>query len=129
MPIYVGTAGRVNDDTAVIANIKNWSLDTGAGDLDASNFGSTWRLNDSGIKEWSGSFEGNYDDTDAQQTTMWTKLSNGADVMLYFYMDFVSGSYSFSGNAKLTGVSPSQAYDGLGGVSYQFKGNGPLTQT
>ena len=125
MPVYVGTAGRVNDDTAVIANIKNWSLDTGAGDLDASNFGSTWRLTDSGIKEWSGSFEGNYDDTDAQQTTMWTNLIGGVKAVMLFGMG--TADY-FHGTAVITGHSPSQSFDGLGAAGWNFKGHGPLTR-
>lgn len=116
---YGGTAGTI------VGGIKTWNLDVAAAELDASNFGSTWRLTDSGIKEWSGSFEGNYDDTDAQQTTMWTNLIGGVKAVMLFGMG--TADY-FHGTAVITGHSPSQSFDGLGAAGWNFKGHGPLTR-
>lgn len=116
---YGGTAGTI------VGGIKTWSLDVAAAELDASNFGSTWRLTDSGIKEWSGSFEGNYDDTDAQQTTLWTNLTTGAKGVVVFGMG--TADY-FHGTVVILGHSPSQSFDGLGAGSWNFKGHGPLTR-
>ena len=117
--VYGGTAGTI------IGGLKTWSLDVAAAELDASNFGSTWRLTDSGIKEWSGSFEGNYDDTDTYQTTLWTNLTTGAKAILQFV---VGTADYFHGTAVMTGHSPSQSFDGLGAGSWNFKGHGPLTR-
>lgn len=117
--VYGGTAGTI------ILGLKTWSLDVAAAELDASNFGSTWRLTDSGIKEWSGSFEGNYDDTDAQQTTLWTNLTGGVKSIVQFVMG--TADY-FYGTVVMTGHSPSQSFDGLGAASWSFKGHGPLTR-
>ena len=117
--VYGGTAGTI------VGGLKTWSLDVAAAELDASNFGSTWRLTDSGIKEWSGSFEGNYDDTDAQQTTLWTNLTTGAKSLVQFV---VGTADYFYGTVVMTGHSPSQSFDGLGAGSWNFKGHGPLTR-
>lgn len=117
--VYGGTAGTI------ILGLKTWSLDVAAAELDASNFGSTWRLTDSGIKEWSGSFEGQYDDTDAQQTTLWTNLTGGVKSLVQFVMG--TADY-FYGTVVMTGHSPSQSFDGLGAASWSFKGHGPLTR-
>jgi hypothetical protein len=116
---YGGTAGTV------VGNLKTWSLDVAAGELDASAFGSSWRLTDSGIKEWSGSCEGNYDDTDAYQTALWTALTGGTKVVMAFYLG--TADY-FYGTAVITGHSPSLSFDGLGAANYSFKGHGPLTR-
>lgn len=116
---YGGTAGTI------VGGIKTWSLDVAAAELDASNFGSTWRLTDSGIKEWSGSFEGNADDTDAQQTTLWTNLTGGVKAILLFGLGTADYYY---GTAVMTGHSPSQSFDGLGAKSWSFKGHRPLTR-
>jgi predicted secreted protein len=117
--VYGGTAGTI------IAGLKTWSLDVAAAELDASNFGSTWRLTDSGIKEWSGSFEGNYDDADTYQTTLWTNLTTGVKAVVQFVMG--TADY-FHGTVVMTGHSPSQSFDGLGAASWNFKGHGPLTR-
>jgi predicted secreted protein len=118
--VYGGTAGTI------IAGLKTWSLDIAATELDASNFGSTWKLTESGIKEWSGQVEGNYDDTDAQQTALWTALTAGSKAVVNFYQG--TADY-FSGTIVVVGHSPSQSFDGLGAGSWSFKGHGPLTRT
>lgn len=117
--VYGGTAGTI------IGGLKTWSLDIAAAELDASNFGSTWKLTESGIKEWGGSFEGNYDDSDTYQTSLWTALTGGTKVVAAFYQG--TADY-FVGTAVLTGHSPSQSFDGLGAASWSFKGHGPLTR-
>lgn len=117
--VYGGTAGTV------VGGMKTWSLDVAASELDASSFGSTWRLTDSGIKEWSGSAEGNYDDTDTYQTSLWTALTAGTKTVMMFS---VGTADYFYGTAVITGASPSQSFDGLGGMNFSFKGHGPLTR-
>lgn len=117
--VYGGTAGTA------VGGMKTWSLDVAAAELDASSFGSTWKLTDSGIKEWGGSFEGNYDDTDTYQTALWTALTGGTKVVMAFYAGTADGFY---GTAVITGHAPSQSFDGLAAAGYNFKGHGPLTR-
>lgn len=131
MAVFSGTQGSVvygaTGGTAGTATsgMKTWSLDVAAAILDGSNFGSTWKLTESGIKEWTGSCEGNLDDADAQQTALWNNLTSGTKVV----MKFAQGTANyFWGTVVLGGHSPSQSFDGLGAGSWSFTGHGPLTR-
>ena len=117
--VYGGTAGTA------IEGMKSWSLDVAVGELDASSFGSTWKLVEGGIKEWSGSAEGNADDGDLMQSSIWTNLQAGTKVVMVFAM---GTARKWSGTALITGSSPSISFDGLGAESYSFTGHGPLTR-
>ena len=74
--VYGGTAGTA------IEGMKSWTLDVAVGELDASSFGSTWKLTEGGVKEWSGSAEGNADDGTAMQASAWTALTTGTKVVI-----------------------------------------------
>lgn len=128
MAVISGTMGSVTSplNSTGIAGIRNWSLDIGAGDLNASQFGSTWVQTDSGIKEWSGSFEGLFDDTDSIEGAVYSALIAGTKPKCWFY---VGPSDHFSGTVVITGAAPAQSHDGLGALSYSFKGHGPLVRT
>ena len=76
--VYGGTAGTA------IEGMKSWTLDVAVGELDASSFGSTWKLTEGGVKEWSGSAEGNADDGTAMQASAWTALTAGTKVIMLF---------------------------------------------
>lgn len=117
--VYGGTAGTA------IENMKSWTLDVAAGELDASAFGSTWKLTEAGIKEWGGSAEGNADDGTAMQASAWTALGAGTKVVMLFAL---GGSDYYHGTAIITGQSTGSSFDGLATTSYTFKGHGPLTK-
>ena len=117
--LYGGTAGTL------IEGLKTWSLDVGAAELDASAFGSSWKRTESGIKEWSGSIEGNAE-AGGQQSALWGALSGGSKVELSFFMGGTAQYYR--GTAVITGSGPSQSFDGQGGESFKFKGDGPLVR-
>lgn len=117
--VYGGTAGTA------IEGMKSWTLDVAVGELDASSFGSTWKLTEGGVKEWSGSAEGNADDGTAMQQSAWTSLTTGAKVVMLFGL---GASDYYHGTALITGQSTSSSFDGLASTSYTFKGNGPLTK-
>lgn len=120
--VYDATAGTAG---TITGGIKTWNLDVSAAILDASNFGSTWKLTDSGIKEWTGNCEGNLDDTDAQQTALWNALIGGTKVVMKFA---VGTADYYWGTAILGQHSPGQSFDGLGAGSWSFTGHGPLTR-
>lgn len=117
--VYGGTAGTA------IEGMKSWTLDVAVGELDASSFGSTWKLVEGGIKEWSGSAEGNTDDGTAMQQSAWTSLTTGAKVVMLFGL---GASDTYYGTALITGQSVNSSFDGLASTSYTFKGHGPLTK-
>lgn len=124
MAILKGTAGSVVfSNASLVDGIKTWSLDVAAAELNASDFGRSWSLGDSGVKEWSGSFEGNYDDTDAQQALIWSNMIGGVKGLMLFGMGTLTHFY---GTVIMTGHSPAQSFGELGAAGWNFKGHGPL---
>ena len=127
MATISGTVGKVTNVSANgdIAHVKSWSLDVAPAELDASSFGSTWRLTDSGVKEWSGSFEALYESGVASQSDLWDRFIAGESVSFYFV---VSEESRYEGNIKITSITPSQSHDGLATLNVAFKGTGELVR-
>jgi len=93
-----GTGGAVKLSANKIAEISNWSLDLGADDIDITSFDSQgWKEYLAGLKEWSGSIEGNFKpgDTNGQKAILNAWLS-GAKLTFTFE---VSSGVSFQGEA------------------------------
>ena len=81
-----------------VAESANWSLDLGADDIDVTSFDSQgWKEYLAGLKEWSGSVEGNFkpDDTNGQKAILQAWL-NGEALNFSFK---VSETITFTGSA------------------------------
>lgn len=110
-----------------VAEITNWSLDMSADDIDTTSFDSEgWRERIQGIKEWSGSFEGNFKpDDDQGQAALINAWLNGEKVTLELQ---VNATVKFSGDALVT-PSIEMPADDKAGFSCDFQGTGPLALT
>lgn len=122
-----GKDGSVYIEAYKVAEINSWSLDLGADDIDITSFDSNgWKEFLAGLKEWSGSFEGNFvpTDTNGQQALINAWL-NGQSVSLELRID---ATKKFSGSAF---VKPSveMPVDDKGSFSCDFQGTGQLTVT
>lgn len=108
-----------------VAEIANWSLDMSADDIDITSFDSEgWRERMQGIKEWSGSFEGNFEPDDTQgQAALINAWLNGEKVTLELQ---VNSTVKFSGDALIT-LSIETPVDDKASFSCDFSGTGPLT--
>ena len=120
-----GTGGAVKLSANKIAEISNWSLDLGADDIDITSFDSQgWKEYLAGLKEWSGSIEGNLkpDDTNGQKAILNAWLS-GEKLTFTFE---VSSGVSFQGEAF---VKPSieVPVDDKASFSCDITGKGALT--
>ena len=123
----VGYGGGVyiGDTPTKVAEIANWSLDMSADDIDITSFDSEgWRERMQGIKEWTGSFEGNFkpDDTDGQAALINAWLT-GQKVTLELQ---VNSTVKFSGDALIT-LSIETPVDDKASFSCDFSGTGALT--
>lgn len=120
-----GKEGKVKIGSAAVAEMASWSLDLGADDIDTTNFDSEgWKEFLAGLKDWSGSFEGNLDPEDtAGQGALITAWLNGSEVSLELV---VNSSMTFSGKA-LVKLSIEMPVDDKGSFSCDFQGSGPLT--
>lgn len=124
MPV-AGKGGSLNIGAKKVAEIANWSLDLGADDIDITSFDSDgWKEYLAGLKEWSGSAEGNFkpDDTDGQKAILNAWL-NGTKVAFKFN---VSSTVVFEGDAF---VKPSieVPVDDKASFSVDIQGTGALT--
>jgi len=120
-----GTGGAVKLGANKIAEISNWSLDLGADDIEITSFDSNgWKEYLAGLKEWSGSIEGNLktDDTNGQKAIL-NAWINGETLEFTFE---VSSGVSFQGEAF---VKPSieVPVDDKASFSCDIQGTGALT--
>jgi len=122
-----GKSGSVYIGANKVAEISKWSLDCKADNLDVTNFDSQgWKEFLAGLKEWSGSFEGNLktDDTNGQAALINAWL-NGTTVALECRID---ATKKFAGSA-LVNFSIEMPADDKGSFSCDFQGTGQLTPT
>jgi hypothetical protein len=131
MAIHSGTQGSVVYATAngtagtLIGGMKSWTLSVEGEVLDTSAFGQSWRSKDLGIKQWTGSFEGNKDGTNASQNAIWSNLLAGTKAEVSFFMGTVDKYY---GTIVITAEEPTQTFDGFAETSYSFEGDGTLAK-
>lgn len=108
-----------------VAEIASWSLDTDAEDIDVTSFDSNgWRERIQGIKEWSGSAEGNFmpNDTNGQAALINAWL-NGEKIKVELQ---VNQNIKFTGEVYVT-LSIETPVDDKASFSVDFLGTGPLT--
>lgn len=126
MAQLIGYAGKVSIGANQVAELKNWKVDISADMADITAFSTTgWKSNLPGLKEWSGSAEGNFDMTDTNgQLALQNALLNGTSVALRLYVD---GTKYYSGTAYVKKIAPEAAVDGVVSVAFDFQGSGALT--
>lgn len=124
-----GKGGFVKIDGDRIAEIANWSLDCGADDIDVTNFDSNgWKEFLAGLKEWSGSFEGNFIYSDPAtggskgQKAIFNAWLSGEAVEISLN---VNGSISLEGDALLK-PSIEVPHDDKASFSCDYQGTGAL---
>lgn len=129
MAALSGTAGSVvytTGGTTVVGEIKEWSIDSSMEPPETTAFGDQWKEFIAGIRDWSASFNGNFDSGDAVQTSLRNAFLGGSAITGRFY---VSSANYFSGSGFVTGHSPTTSYDGVAAIEYAMQGNGALTYT
>ena len=120
-----GTGGAVKLGASKVAELSNWSLDLGADDVDVTSFDSNgWKEYLAGLKEWSGSIEGNLktDDTNGQKAILAAWL---AGTKLTFTFE-VSTGVTFQGDA-LVKPSIEVPVDDKASFSCDITGTGALS--
>jgi predicted secreted protein len=118
----VASGGTIGE----IANIRSWSIDLTANEVDVSAFsGDGWADNVGSLKKWTATVEGswNYSATSGSDD-LWDEFGDYVDVR--FYIDQVNTAY-FSGTASVVGLTPSTAVDAAATFSATLSGMGALT--
>ena len=127
MATHLGKEGTVQVGSNAIGEIRGFSIDETIDTVEDTSMGDASKSYLASIKDFSGSIDVLYDETD---TNGQTALAVGATVTLNFAPEgTASGDVKLTGSAIVTGKSINSSFDGLIEASISIQGTGGLTTT
>ena len=127
MATHLGKEGTVQVGSNSIAEIRSFSIDETVDTVEDTSMGDASKTYLASIKDFSGSVDVIYDETD---TNGQVALAVGSTVTLNFAPEGAdSGDVKLTGSAIVTGKSISSSFDGLVEASISVQGTGGLTTT
>jgi hypothetical protein len=127
MATHLGKEGTVQVGSNAIAEIRGFSIDETIDTVEDTSMGDSSKTYLASIKDFSGSVDVLYDETD---TNGQTALSVGSSVTLNFAPEGTdSGDVKLTGTAIVTGKSVTSSFDGLVESTISVQGTGGLTTT
>ena len=127
MATHLGKEGTVQVGSNAIAEIRGFSIDETIDVVEDTSMGDSSKTYLASIKDFSGSVDVLYDETD---TNGQTALSLGSSVTLNFAPEGTdSGDVKLTGTAIVTGKSITSSFDGLVESTITVQGTGGLTTT
>ena len=127
MATHLGKEGTVQVGSNSIAEIRGFSIDETIDTVEDTSMGDSSKTYLASIKDFSGSVDVLYDETD---TNGQTALSVGSSVTLNFAPEGTSsGDVKLTGTAIVTGKSITSSFDGLVESTITVQGTGGLTTT
>tara|TARA_R100000734_G_scaffold15997_1_gene12075 strand:- start:460 stop:849 length:390 start_codon:yes stop_codon:yes gene_type:complete len=127
MATHLGKEGTVQVGSNAIGEIRSFSIDETIDTVEDTSMGDSAKSYLASIKDFSGSVDVLYDETD---TNGQTALAVGASVTLNFAPEgTASGDVKLTGTAIVTGKSITSSFDGLVEASITVQGTGGLTTT
>ena len=125
MATHLGKEGTVQVGSNAIAEIRGFSIDETIDTVEYTSMGDSSKTYLASIKDFSGSVDVLYDETD---TNGQTALSVGSSVTLNFAPEGTdSGDVKLTGTAIVTGKSVTSSFDGLVESTISVQGTGGLT--
>ena len=125
MATHLGKEGTVQVGSNSIAEIRGFSIDETIDTVEDTSMGDSSKTYLASIKDFSGSVDVLYDETD---TNGQTALSVGSSVTLNFAPEGTdSGDVKLTGTAIVTGKSVTSSFDGLVESTITVQGTGGLT--
>ncbi len=116
--------GTVGSDTA-IGEIRSYTITENADTIEDTTMGDTSRTYKVGLKNFSGSVECYFDETDASQDSMVA----GAELTLTVYPEGSDSTDDYlSGSVIITSADVTASADGMVEASFSFQGTGALTR-
>lgn len=122
----IGRGGSVRIGANTVAGISQWSIDCEAENVDVTDFDSLgWKEFLAGLREWSGSFEGNFTPGDTNgQIALSNAWLNGTTVSLELRFD---ATRRFTGTALISNLSAEVPVDEKASISFDYQGTAALT--
>ena len=125
MATHLGKEGTVQVGSNAIAEIRSFSVDESIDVVEDTSMGDSAKTYLDSIKDFSGTIDVLYDETD---TNGQTALSVGSSVTVNFAPEgTTSGDVKLTGTAIVTGKSVSSSFDGLVESTITIQGTGGLT--
>ena len=125
MATHLGKEGTVQVGSNAIAEIRSFSVDESIDVVEDTSMGDSAKTYLASIKDFSGTIDVLYDETD---TNGQTALSVGSSVTVNFAPEGTdSGDVKLTGTAIVTGKSVSSSFDGLVESTITIQGTGGLT--
>lgn len=126
MATHNGTGGSVKIGANAVAKVLQWELTEGVKVANNNAMGDASESHLSGTKNWNGSINCYWDETDS---TGQEAMTIGASVDLHLLPDgAVAGDIDFNGTATITSISRSSQNDEIVTANFSFQGNGDLTR-
>jgi len=128
MPAFSGTAGSVTTftgGTILALGIAEWTLDGSMSPVESTSFGNQWDEYVPSVRNATGSFSGNREQTDSGQSALVTSYLGGSVLALRLYEN--ATKYWLISTAYITGMSPTVSVKGKGDMSFTFQVSGPVT--
>lgn len=127
MATHLGKEGTVQVGSNAIGEIRGFSIDETIDTVEDTSMGDSSKSYLASIKDFSGSVDVLYDETD---TNGQTALAVGSSVTLNFAPEGSdSGDVKLTGTAIVTGKSITSTFDGLVESTITVQGTGGLTTT
>ena len=125
MATHLGKEGTVQVGSNAIAEIRSFSVDESIDVVEDTSMGDSAKTYLASIKDFSGTIDVLYDETD---TNGQTALSVGSSVTVNFAPEGTdSGDVKLTGTAIVTGKSVNSSFDGLVESTITIQGTGGLT--
>ena len=125
MATHLGKEGTVQVGSNAIAEIRSFSVDETIDVVEDTSMGDSAKTYLASIKDFSGTIDVLYDETD---TNGQTALSVGSSVTVNFAPEgTTSGDVKLTGTAIVTAKSVSSSFDGLVESTISIQGTGGLT--
>ena len=126
MATHHGKEGVVTAGGTAIGELTGFTIETTGDVVEDTSLSDSTKSFLAGRTSFSGTLEMNYDETDAQQET----LTAGSSISFVLLPEGnTSGDQSFTGSGIITGMSISNAMDGIVSRSVTFQGTGSLTKS
>jgi len=122
-----GRYASVKIGTALIGLLGTWTLSLNRDEIDTSCFGSTWGQSEVGMAKWSASFNGHFDPSDAQQSSIMGSFRTGTLVgELRLYADnssYWEAASTTQGGGRVTSLEVGADKGGVASISCTFAGS------
>ena len=127
MATHTGSEGTVKIVANAIAEIRSYTIDETGDTIEDTTMGDSARTYKAGLKDFTGSVDVYWDETDTNGQMACTV---GSSITLNVYPEgSTSGDTYYTGTALVTGFSVTGSFDGMVEASITFQGTGGLSKT